>query len=441
MTPTKPQAKNPATKSTTAKKADNPSPKMGSNEAPHPASMSYRTPQKNQDQQNFDGQIDGRRIPDAGLPTDVITGPLDINGGDGHGIIRPRYSASDLDAYISSSQIRRFYLRKGDIISGPARRPKDNERYWGLLKVDTVNGQDPFKVGHRPKFQNMTPIYPDKHMTLETKQEILSTRMMDMVSPVGFGQRGLIVSPPKAGKTTILKDIATGVAINHPNVHLMAVLIGERPEEVTDIRKHIEVATGGKGEVAASNFDEEPTEQTRVAEVALNRARRMVEVGENVVILLDSITRLARAYNLAMPTSGRTLSGGFDPAALHPPKQFFGAARNFEEHGSLTILGTALIDTGSRMDDLIYEEFKGTGNMELHLERQLAERRIFPSIDIQRSGTRKEELLFNNSTYQSIIVMRRMIDLLGKDERTSVFIDRLKKTKNNKEFLAALKEG
>jgi transcription termination factor Rho len=388
----------------------------------------------------FDGQVDGRRIPDAGIPTEDIVGPIDINH-DGHGLIRSKYSLSDKDAYISSSQIRRFNIRRGDIISGPARKPKDNEKYWGLLKVTKVNGVDPLKVGQRRKFGNLTPIYPDKHIVLETEQNILSTRLIDLVAPVGFGQRGIIVSPPKAGKTTILKEISSGVAKNHPKVHLMAVLIGERPEEVTDIREHIETVTKGEGEIAASNFDEAPNEQTRVAELALQRAKRLVEEGEDVVMVMDSITRLARAYNLAMPTSGRTLSGGFDPAALHPPKGFFGAARNFKEKGSLTILGTALIDTGSRMDDLIYEEFKGTGNMELHLDRALADRRIYPAIDVVRSGTRKEELLFNDSQYQSVIVMRRMIDLLGKDERTSVIIERLKKTKNNKEFLASLKEG
>lgn len=390
--------------------------------------------------ENFSGAVDGRVLPDAGVPTEIITGALDITP-DGHGVIRPRFSSSDFDAYISNSQIRRFRLRPGDMISGPARKPKENERYWGLLRVDTVLGKTPMEMSNRQKFSNMTAIYPDKLMHLETDQGILSTRLIDLVSPIGFGQRGLIVSPPKAGKTTIIKDISTGVAKSHPNVHLMAVLVGERPEEVTDIKRHIEAVTAGKGEVAASNFDETPSDQCRVAEVALERARRLVELGGDVVILLDSITRLARAYNLAMPTSGRTLSGGFDPAALHPPKRFFGAARNFEEKGSLTIIGTALVDTGSRMDDLIYEEFKGTGNMELHLDRSLAERRIFPSIDVQRSGTRKEELLFDASSYQSVLVMRRMLEVLGKEERTQLLLDRLKKTKDNKEFLAKLREG
>ncbi|OGV90302.1 transcription termination factor Rho [Microgenomates group bacterium RIFCSPLOWO2_01_FULL_46_13] len=402
-------------------------------EAPHPAMM------------GFDGHIDGRRIPDAGVPTEIITGVLDIIP-EGHGVIRPKFSPSDLDAYISSSQIRRFYLRRGDIITGPARRPKENERYWGLLRVDKVFDQLPEIAVKRVKFESLTPIFPDRLMKLETDPEVYSTRLIDIVAPVGFGQRGLIVSPPKAGKTTILKDIATGIAKNHPDVHLMAVLVGERPEEVTDIRRHIEKMTGGIGEVAASNFDEPPEEQTRLAEIALERAKRLIEQGRDVAILLDSITRLARAYNLAMPTSGRTLSGGFDPAALYPPKRFFGAARNFEEAGSLTILGTALVDTGSRMDDLVYEEFKGTGNMELHLDRRLADRRIFPAIDIQRSGTRKEELLFDNSTYQSVIVIRHMVDAVSKanGERLDYLVDiieRLKKTKSNKEFLAALKEG
>ncbi len=388
----------------------------------------------------FSGRVDGRSIPDAHMPTEVITGVLDVSS-DGHGILRPRFSASDFDAYISSSQIRRFRLRPGDVISGPARRPKENERFWGLLKVDKVHGKAPSEMVNRGKFRNMTPVYPDKQMLLETNKEILTTRLVDLVAPIGFGQRGMIVSPPKAGKTTIIKEIATGIANNYKNVHLMAVLVGERPEEVTDIRRHIEKETGGKGEVAASNFDETPVDQCRVAETALERAKRLVEVGGDVVILLDSITRLARAYNLAMPTSGRTLSGGFDPAALHPPKRFFGAARNFEEKGSLTIIGTALVDTGSRMDDLVYEEFKGTGNMELHLDRQLANRRIYPAIDVERSGTRKEELLFDNNTYQSVLVMRRMIELLGKNERTSLLIERLKKTKDNKEFLNSLREG
>jgi len=396
----------------------------------------------------FAGEVDGRVLPDAGLPTENITGFLDLMR-DGNGILRGSYGQGDRDAYISGTQIRRFGLRPGDLVEGPARKPKENEQYWGLLKVESVNGKTPEEMASRVKFSSLTPVFPDKKLQLETEPQILSTRLIDLVAPVGLGQRGMIVSPPKAGKTTVLKDIATGVAQNYPKVFLMAVLIGERPEEVTDIRRHIAAETGGKGEVAASNFDEPAEEQTRIAELALERAKRLVETGRDVVIVLDSITRLARAYNLAIPTSGRTLSGGFDPAALYPPKKFFGAARNFEpfetpdgkKHGSLTILGTALIDTGSKMDDLVYEEFKGTGNMELHLDRNLAERRIYPSIDVQRSGTRREDLLFSQSEYQSVVLMRRMNDLLDPKERTQVILNKMKQAKNNQEFLAMLKEG
>ncbi len=400
------------------------------------------------DRRGFDGVVDDRRIPDAGVPTEVVSGILDTRS-EGHGLLRPKFSPSSDDVYISSSQIRRFALRPGDLVEGPARRPKESERYWGLLKVLKVNGMSIEKLVRRPNFDTLTPIFPNEKLVLETGKEPVSVRVIDLVSPVGKGQRGMIVSPPKAGKTTILKDISEGIAANYKDVHLMAVLIGERPEEVTDIRKHIEKVTKGTGEVAASNFDEPAEQQTLIAEMALSRAKRLVEMGKDVVIVLDSITRLARAYNLAIPTSGRTLSGGFDPAALYPPKRFFGAARNFEpfettdgkKNGSLTILGTALVDTGSRMDDLIYEEFKGTGNMELHLDRKLAERRVYPAIAVQRSGTRKEELLFNSTDYQSIVMMRRMMDVLNRNERTELLIERIKKTKNNKEFLASLKEG
>ena len=388
----------------------------------------------------FSGVVDDRVIPDAGVPTDTIHGVLDTNV-EGHGLLRPKFIPSDEDVYISTSQIMRFGLRPGDMVSGPARKPKENERYWGLLKIEKVNGKRPVDLAKRPKFANLTPIFPEEKIKLETGKELLSNRLVDLVAPIGKGQRGMIVSPPKAGKTTIMKDMATGVAKNYPKVHLMGVLIGERPEEVTDIRRHIEKVTDGVGEVVASNFDERAEDQTRVAEISLERAKRLVESGGDVFILLDSVTRLARAYNLAIPTSGRTLSGGFDPAALYPPKRFFGAARNFEEGGSLTIIGTALVDTGSRMDDLVYEEFKGTGNMELHLSRKLSERRVFPAIDVQRSGTRKEELLFTSSEYQSVVMMRRMLDVLNDDERTTLLIDKMKKTKNNKEFLASLKEG
>ncbi len=376
------------------------------------------------------------------LTTDVIEGVLDISH-NGHGVLRIKYDGGERDAYISSSQMRRFKLRPGDSVKGPARQPKENERYWGLLQIEEINGikAEEFRKIKRAKFQQLTPVYPDKKIKLEAGKDPLSLRIIDLVAPIGKGQRSLIVSPPMAGKTTLLKDIAMGVAKSSPNIHLMAVLVGERPEEVTDIRRHISKITDGKGEVAASNFDESAEDQCHVAELALQRAKRLVETGRDVMILLDSITRLARAYNLSIPTSGRTLSGGFDPAALFPPKQFFGAARNFEVDGSLTIVGTALVDTGSRMDDLIYEEFKGTGNQEVHLDRRLSERRIYPSIDVQRSGTRKDDLLHDAMTYQSVMTLQRMLDTLNPEERTSTLIGQLKKTDSNKEFLASLKTG
>lgn len=380
-----------------------------------------------------------------------ISGYLDTSA-DGHGIIRPQFSPSERDTYISSMVIRKLGLRPGDFIEGTARRARENERYWGLMTVNRINGKSPNSdFRGRIKFQNLTPIYPNQKITLETGAQPLATRLIDLVAPIGRGQRGMIVSPPKAGKTTIMKDVITGIAKNYPEIHLMAVLIGERPEEVTDIKRHLVMVTKGsaiQGECAASNFDEPAEDQTRVAEVALERAKRLVEEGKDVVIVLDSITRLARAYNLAIPTSGRTLSGGFDPAALYPPKKFFGAARKMEDAGSLTILGTALVDTGSRMDELVYEEFKGTGNMELHLDRRLAERRIYPAIDVIKSGTRREDLLFTNSEYQSVILLRRMIDLInsgnGQGDQSGYvqdLINRLQKTKSNREFLANLKEG
>ena len=379
----------------------------------------------------------------APMPTEELTGVLDIEGMDNHGVIRPKFKPSDDDVYLPSSQVRMMGLRMGDIVTGQARKAREGEKYGAMMKVSAVNG-DTEMVGlnKRPKFDQLTPIYPFEKLTLETGPEPLSTRLIDLVAPIGKGQRGMIVAQPKAGKTTVIKEMSTGMAANYPEIHLMAVLIGERPEEVTDIARHVEAITKKSkmpGETFASNFDERPEDQTRVAEIALERARRMVEQGADVVILLDSITRLARAYNLAMPTSGRTLSGGFDPAALFPPKRFFGAARKMENGGSLTIIGTALVDTGSRMDDLVYEEFKGTGNMELVLDRKLANRRIFPSVDVQSSSTRREDLLFGSAEYQNIILMRRMLDMLNDGERTDVLLERLKKTKNNKEFLASLK--
>lgn len=385
-------------------------------------------------QNNFDGFVDNRVIPDAGVPTQYMEGILDVSQ-EGHGYLRPSFSPSEKDVYISSSQIRRFYLRPGDMVGGQVRAPKEKERYYGLLRVEKVNDIDIEKLGQRPNFDNLTPVYPDAQIKLETGKTPLSTRVIDLISPIGRGQRGLIVSPPKAGKTWLLKDIANGITANYKDIHLMAVLVGERPEEVTDISRSV------KGEVIASNFDEPPEHQTRVAEIALERAKRLVEMGKNVFVLLDSITRLARAYNLSIPTSGRTLTGGFDPAALYPAKHFLGAARRIEKDGSLTILGTTLIETGSRMDDLIYEEFKGTGNMELHLTRSLAERRVYPAIDIQRSGTRQEELLYDKKVYPKIVTLRKMVDMLGADERTEIILEKLARTKNNEEFLKTFGQG
>lgn len=376
-----------------------------------------------------------REIPDANVPTQTVKGYLEIMS-EGHGFLRPKFTPADQDIYISQSQIRKFQLRAGDEVAGQAREPKENERYYGLLKVEKVNEMEVEKLGNRARFDDLVPIYPKERIKLETEKTPVSTRMIDLLSPIGFGQRGMVVSPPKAGKTTILKEIAAGITHNFPKAHLMAALIGERPEEVTDISRSI------KGEVISSHFDESPQDQTKVAEIALNRAKRLVEMGKDVVILLDSITRLARAYNLTVNSSGRTLSGGFDPAALYPAKRFLGAARKSEVGGSLTIIGTALVETGSRMDDLIYEEFKGTGNMELHLNRSLAEKRIFPSIDIEKSGTRQEELLYDEDTMKKIVTLRNMLLLISDPaERTVAMIDRLLKTKGNKEFLESLSKG
>ncbi len=363
-------------------------------------------------------------------PTEEVSGILDVQP-EGHGFLRPKFIPSNRDIYISQSQIRRFLLRGGDLVGGIARPPKDNERYYGLLKVEKVNGTDAEEAMKRPWFDDLTPVYPNKQITLSTGKMPLSTRMIDLLAPIGFGQRGLIVSPPKAGKTTILKEIAAGISQNFPKAHLMAALIGERPEEVTDISMSV------KGEVVASNFDEPPENQTRVAEITLERAKRLVEMGRDVIILLDSITRLARAYNLAVAPSGRTLSGGFDPAALWPAKKFFGAARNCQEGGSLTIIGTALVETGSRMDDLIYEEFKGTGNMELHLDRSLAERRVFPAINVTKSGTREEARILSEEQMKHVVTLRRMLDMLS-GEGTDMMIDRLSKTDTNDDFFNTL---
>ena len=357
---------------------------------------------------------------------------------DGYGFLRQVDSHSGTgDVYISQSQIRRFGLRTGDTVTGQVRPPKEGERYFGLVRVEKINLMDTDQVQSRSRvqFEHMTPIFPEEQLVLETEGPILSTRMVDLFAPIGLGQRGLIVSPPKAGKTTMLKQIAHAITNNAPEVVLMVVLIGERPEEVTDMRRAV------KGDVFASTFDESVEEQCRVGELALERAKRLVEFGQDVVILLDSITRLTRAYNLAVPSSGRTLSGGIDPIALYPPKKFIGAARNIEEGGSLTIIANCLIDTGSRMDEVIYEEFKGTGNMELHLDRRLAERRFFPAIDLLRSGTRREELLFSEDTLKQIWLLRRMISLISNDGSTNAterVLERMGKTSNNQEFLENL---
>ena len=357
---------------------------------------------------------------------------------EGYGFLRqilPEVTTGDV--YISQSQIRRFGLRTGDTVGGQVRPPKEGERYFGLVRVEKVNGHDPDQLNSRfrTQFEHMIPIFPDNQIVLEKEDHELATRMVDLFAPIGMGQRGLIVSPPKAGKTTMLKQIAYSVVANSPATILMVALIGERPEEVTDMRRAV------AGDVFASTFDESVEEQCRMAELCLERAKRLVEAGENVVILLDSITRMTRAYNLAVPSSGRTLSGGIDPAALYPPKKFFGAARNIEGGGSLTIIATCLVDTGSRMDEVIYEEFKGTGNMELHLDRRLAERRYFPAIDIIKSGTRREELLFDETTLKQIWLLRRMISLISNDgsaNATERVLERLAKSPNNEEFLASL---
>ncbi|MCH7744889.1 MAG: transcription termination factor Rho [Chloroflexi bacterium] len=367
----------------------------------------------------------------------IASGILSIVA-DGYGFLRQSGNQGGSgDVYVSQSQIRRFGLRTGDMVSGQVRPPKDGERYFGLVRVEGVNGVDPEAARNRPAFENLTPIFPTKQLILETVSSNFSTRLIDMLAPVGRGQRGLIVSPPKAGKTTLLKDIANGITANAPDIQLMVALIGERPEEVTDMRRSIQ------GEVYSSTFDEPVEDHTRVAELVLERAKRLVEGNQDVVILLDSITRLTRAYNLAVPSSGRTLSGGMDPIALYPPKRFFGAARNTEEGGSLTILAACLVETGSRMDDLIYEEFKGTGNMEIHLDRKLAERRVFPAIDIDRSGTRREELLLDEDTLRQVWLLRKMAGMISADsshnwEATAKVLERLSKTTNNAEFLAGL---
>ena len=354
---------------------------------------------------------------------------------DGFGFLRTAgYLPGENDIYISPSQIRRFNLSIGDLVSGQVRAPKEGERYYALLKIEAVNHEDPELSKERLDFENLTPLFPEEMIKLENKPDVLSTRLIDLFSPIGKGQRGLIVSPPKAGKTILLEKIANGITANHPEINLMVLLVDERPEEVTGMQRSV------KAEVISSTFDQPVTNHIKVAEIVLERAKRLVEQKKDVVILLDSITRLARAYNQTIPTSGKTLSGGLDSSALYLPKRFFGAARNIEEGGSLTILATALVETGSRMDDVIFEEFKGTGNMELRLDRELSENRIFPAIDIKKSGTRKEELLLKKEELQKIWLLRRALSSQPSLGAVKLVINKLKKTKTNREFLDSIKE-
>ncbi|MDZ7729119.1 MAG: transcription termination factor Rho [Dehalococcoidia bacterium] len=366
-------------------------------------------------------------------------GFLEVSDDGNYGFLRnERMLPGPHDIYVSQSQLRRFALRAGDYVTGQVRHPRDNEKYYGLLKVEAVNGMDVESAKRRPFFENLTAVFPHEQLSLETAEDNLTNRVIDMVSPIGRGQRALIVSPPKAGKTMLLQSIANGITANHPDVHLMVVLIGERPEEVTDMQRNV------RGEVVASTFDEPVEDHTRVAEMAFERAKRLVEAQQDVVILMDSITRLTRAYNLALPPSGRTLSGGVDPVALYPPKRIFGGARKCEEGGSLTIIATCLVDTGSRMDEVVFEEFKGTGNMELRLDRRLAERRFYPAIDLQASSTRREELLLDEKTLKGVWLLRRMAAMISQNspnqlEATERILERLAKTSSNEEFLSNLK--
>ena len=361
---------------------------------------------------------------------------------DGYGFLRAEALRPSLsDVYVSQTQIRRFALRTGDYVMGTARPPKDSEKYYGLLKVDAVNGLDPETAKRRPYFEQLTPIFPQEFIDLESGDSSLATRIIDLIAPIGRGQRGLIVSPPKAGKTVILKTIAQAIANRYEEIHIIVLLIGERPEEVTDWRRSVEHA-----EVLAATFDDPVEEQTRVAEMGIERAKRLVEGGRHIVVLLDGITRLTRAYNLALPSSGRTLSGGIDPVALHPSKRLFGAGRTIEEGGSLTMIATCLVDTGSRMDEVIFEEFKGTGNWELFLDRRLAERRTYPAIDIQRSSTRRDDLLLGEEQHRKVLLLRRMTAMVSQNspnstEATELILERLQRTKTNEEFLATIKDA
>ena len=362
-------------------------------------------------------------------------GVLDIVNGEGYGFLRPsKYVPSGDDIYISASQIRRFDLRTGDVVSGQVREPKDSERYFAILRIEAVNFQDPEKAKTRAHFEDLTPLYPEERYRLEYHPKEISSRLIDLIAPIGKGQRGLLVSPPKAGKTVLLKKVANSISENYPEAKLMILLIDERPEEVTDMKRSVDA------EVISSTFDEPAKDHLQVAKLVLKKAKRLVEHKNDVVILLDSITRLARAANVTTPPSGRTLSGGLDPTAMHFPKRFFGAARNIEEAGSLTILATSLVNTGSRMDDVIYEEFKGTGNMELHLDRKLAEQRIFPAIDVQRSGTRKEEMLLSDNELDTIWDLRQKIVDLNSSNIMDTLIRQLNNTKDNEELINALNQ-
>jgi transcription termination factor Rho len=384
-----------------------------------------------------------RRVEAAAEGIEVRGGVLEITP-EGVGFLRTNYSIGPDDVYVSQAQLRRYDLRMGDFVMGVVRPPRDAERHYGLLKVESINMLTPEEIHDRPNFENLVPIFPEKRFDLETDRSIISSRLINLIAPIGRGQRGMIVSPPKAGKTTILKQLANSISANNPDVHLIIALIGERPEEVTDMDRSVDA------EVVASTFDEPVTSHVRTAEITLERAKRLVEIGRDVVILMDSLTRLARAYNLVVNPSGRTLSGGMDPSALYPPKKFFGAARNIEEGGSLTIIATALVDTGSRLDDVVYEEFKGTGNMELHLSRRLQERRVFPAIDIERSSTRREELLLGPDILQRVWLMRRMyLQMIGTPPQgagmdpavaTEAILQKIIRTKDNQDFLETLTE-
>ena len=380
----------------------------------------------------------GRRtvVPDKDDGRIEVEGILDMSD-QGFGFLRfSNFLTSDKDVYVAPTQVRRFNLKTGDKIRGIARPPREGEKFGGLLYVVTVNDDEPGVAMRRPDFDDLTPIFPYERLSLESSSRDLSLRLIDLVAPIGKGQRGLIVAPPKAGKTVLLKKVAAAIQKSYPDIEMIVLLVDERPEEVTDMKHSL----GDSGEVIYSTFDEMPQHHVKVSEMVLARAQRLVEHGRDVVILLDSITRLARAYNLVVPASGRTLSGGLDPGALHKPKKFFGAARKMEEGGSITILATALIETGSRMDDVIFEEFKGTGNMELHLDRKLSEKRIFPAIDINKSGTRREDLLMSQDELEAVWKMRRALSNAGVQEVTETIIDYMAHTKSNKDFIQLIKK-